>query len=155
MYGRIAFVPEALPLAPRPIPGELISSWLLRVSSANGLTLASDARGSLVIITRRPSACQTVRSSKLPSAIGCSRDRTRACLKQFFIFSSIANTRSPQFHSASCSRNSCRSNNRTTSAVARAILRSLSRSCWKARVVRLPMSGVIPFDMAHAEPDGV
>jgi hypothetical protein len=38
---------------------------------------------------------------------------------------------------------------------ARAILRSLSRSCWKARVVRLPMSGVIPFDMAHAEPDGV
>jgi hypothetical protein len=39
-YGRIAFVPEALPLAPRPIPGELISSWLLRVSFANGLTLA-------------------------------------------------------------------------------------------------------------------
>jgi hypothetical protein len=38
--GRIAFVPEALPLAPRPIPGELISSWLLRVSFANGLTLA-------------------------------------------------------------------------------------------------------------------
>jgi TniQ len=39
-YGRIAFVPEALPLAPRPIPGELISSRLLRVSFANGLTLA-------------------------------------------------------------------------------------------------------------------
>ena len=39
-YDRIAFVPEALPLAPRPIPGELISSWLLRVSFANGLTLA-------------------------------------------------------------------------------------------------------------------
>jgi hypothetical protein len=39
-YGRIAFVPEALPLAHRPIPGELISSWLLRVSFANGLTLA-------------------------------------------------------------------------------------------------------------------
>jgi len=39
-YGRIAFVPEALSLAPRPIPGELISSWLLRVSFANGLTLA-------------------------------------------------------------------------------------------------------------------
>jgi hypothetical protein len=39
-YGRIAFVPEALPLAPRPISGELISSWLLRVSFANGLTLA-------------------------------------------------------------------------------------------------------------------
>jgi hypothetical protein len=40
MYRSIAFVPEALPLAPRPIPGELISSWLLRVSFANGLTLA-------------------------------------------------------------------------------------------------------------------
>jgi TniQ len=40
MYRLIAFVPEALPLAPRPIPGELISSWLLRVSFANGLTLA-------------------------------------------------------------------------------------------------------------------
>jgi hypothetical protein len=39
-YGRNAFVPEVLPLAPRPIPGELISSWLLRVSFANGLTLA-------------------------------------------------------------------------------------------------------------------
>jgi hypothetical protein len=39
MQGRIAFVPEALPIAPRPIPGELISSWLLRVSFANGLTL--------------------------------------------------------------------------------------------------------------------
>ena len=39
-YGRIAVVPEALPLAPRPITGELISSWLLRVSFANGLTLA-------------------------------------------------------------------------------------------------------------------
>ena len=39
-YGRIAFVPEALPLAPRPIPAELISSWLLGVSFANGLTLA-------------------------------------------------------------------------------------------------------------------
>ncbi|MBV8968567.1 MAG: TniQ family protein [Verrucomicrobia bacterium] len=40
MPGRIVYVPEALPLAPRPIPGELISSWLLRVSFANGLTLA-------------------------------------------------------------------------------------------------------------------
>ena len=40
MQGRIAFVPEALPIAPRPIPGELISSWLLRVSFANGLTVA-------------------------------------------------------------------------------------------------------------------
>ena len=39
MQGRIAFVPEVLPIAPRPIPGELISSWLLRVSFANGLTL--------------------------------------------------------------------------------------------------------------------
>jgi hypothetical protein len=39
-YSRIAFAPEALPLAPPPIPGELISSWLLRVSFANGLTLA-------------------------------------------------------------------------------------------------------------------
>lgn len=38
--GRIAFVPEALPLAPRPIGGELLSSWLLRVAFANGLTLA-------------------------------------------------------------------------------------------------------------------
>jgi hypothetical protein len=32
-------------------------------------------------------------------------------------------------------------------------------SCWlagcKAQVVRLLMSGVIPFDVAHAEPDGV
>ena len=40
MPSRIAYVPEALPLAPRPIPGELISSWLLRVSITNGLTLA-------------------------------------------------------------------------------------------------------------------
>jgi hypothetical protein len=39
-HGRIAFVPEALPLAPRPIGGELLSSWLLRVALANGLTLA-------------------------------------------------------------------------------------------------------------------
>src|ERR1700758_3241999 len=40
MHGHISFVPEVLPIAPRPIPGELISSWLLRVSFANGLTLA-------------------------------------------------------------------------------------------------------------------
>jgi transcriptional regulator with XRE-family HTH domain len=40
MHGDISFVPEVLPIAPRPIAGELISSWLLRVSFANGLTLA-------------------------------------------------------------------------------------------------------------------
>ena len=40
MHGHISFVPEVLPIAPRPIAGELISSWLLRVSFANGLTLA-------------------------------------------------------------------------------------------------------------------
>ena len=40
MHGDISFVPEVLPIAPRPIPGELISSWLLRVSFANCLTLA-------------------------------------------------------------------------------------------------------------------
>jgi hypothetical protein len=32
-------VPDVLPLAPRPLQGELRSSWLLRVASANALTL--------------------------------------------------------------------------------------------------------------------
>jgi hypothetical protein len=45
-HGRITFVPEALPLAPRPIGGELLSSWLLRVALANGLTLAQLAEAS-------------------------------------------------------------------------------------------------------------
>jgi len=34
-----------VPIAPRPIAGELISSWLLRVSFANGLTLAELVQG--------------------------------------------------------------------------------------------------------------
>ena len=41
MHGHISFVPEVLPIAPRPIAGELISSWLLRVSFANRLTTRS------------------------------------------------------------------------------------------------------------------
>jgi hypothetical protein len=45
MHGHISFVPEVLPIAPRPIAGELISSWLLRVSFANGLTLAELVQG--------------------------------------------------------------------------------------------------------------
>jgi TniQ len=45
MYDDISFVPEVLPVAPRPIAGELISSWLLRVSFANGLTLAQLVQG--------------------------------------------------------------------------------------------------------------
>ena len=45
MHGDISFVPEVLPIAPRPIAGELISSWLLRVSVANGLTLAELVQG--------------------------------------------------------------------------------------------------------------
>src|SRR6202040_193416 len=45
MHGNISFVPEVLPIAPRPIAGELISSWLLRVSFANGLTLAELVQG--------------------------------------------------------------------------------------------------------------
>jgi len=45
MYGYISFVPEVLPIAPRPIAGELMSSWLLRVSFANGLTLAELVQG--------------------------------------------------------------------------------------------------------------
>jgi TniQ len=45
MHGYISFVPEVLPIAPRPIAGELISSWLLRVSFANGLTLAELIQG--------------------------------------------------------------------------------------------------------------
>ena len=45
MHGDISFVPEVLPIAPRPIAGELISSWLLRVSFANGLTLAELIQG--------------------------------------------------------------------------------------------------------------
>lgn len=45
MHGDISFVPEVLPIAPRPIAGELISSWLLRVSFANGLTLAELKQG--------------------------------------------------------------------------------------------------------------
>jgi hypothetical protein len=44
-YDDISFVPEVLPVAPRPIAGELISSWLLRVSFANGLTLAQLVQG--------------------------------------------------------------------------------------------------------------
>ena len=45
MHGDISFVPEVLPIAPRPIAGELISSWLLRVSFANGLTMAELMQG--------------------------------------------------------------------------------------------------------------
>jgi hypothetical protein len=45
MHGDISFVPEVLPIAPRPIAGELISSWLLRVSFANSLTLAELVQG--------------------------------------------------------------------------------------------------------------
>jgi hypothetical protein len=45
MHGHIAFVPEVLPIAPPPIAGELISSWLLRVAFANGLTLAQLVQG--------------------------------------------------------------------------------------------------------------
>jgi hypothetical protein len=45
MHDHISFVPEVLPIAPRPIAGELISSWLLRVSVANGLTLAELVQG--------------------------------------------------------------------------------------------------------------
>jgi TniQ len=45
MHGDISFVPEVLPIAPRPIVGELISSWHLRVSFANGLTLAELVQG--------------------------------------------------------------------------------------------------------------
>jgi hypothetical protein len=45
MHDHISFVPEVLPIAPRPIAGELISSWLLRVSFANGLTLAELVQG--------------------------------------------------------------------------------------------------------------
>src|ERR1700739_2614532 len=44
-YDHISFVPEVLAVAPRPIAGELISSWLLRVSFANGLTLAQLVQG--------------------------------------------------------------------------------------------------------------
>jgi hypothetical protein len=40
LHDQISFVPEVLPVAPRPIAGELISSWPLRVSFANGFTLA-------------------------------------------------------------------------------------------------------------------
>jgi hypothetical protein len=45
MYNHIAFIPEVLPIAPPPIAGELISSWLLRVALANGLTLAQLVQG--------------------------------------------------------------------------------------------------------------
>src|SRR6202035_4704012 len=45
MHGLVAFIPEVLPIAPPPIAGELISSWLLRVSVANGLTLAELVQG--------------------------------------------------------------------------------------------------------------
>ena len=45
VHSDISFVPEVLPIAPRPIAGELISSWLLRVSFANGLTLAELMQG--------------------------------------------------------------------------------------------------------------
>jgi hypothetical protein len=43
--GHVAFIPEVLPIAPPPIAGELISSWLLRVALANGLTLAQLVQG--------------------------------------------------------------------------------------------------------------
>lgn len=49
------FVAFVLPVAPRPIAGELISSWLLRVSLANGLTLAQLVEA---IETRFPAAIQ-------------------------------------------------------------------------------------------------
>jgi len=45
MHGHIPFIPEVLPIAPPPIAGELISSWLLRVAFANGLTLAQLVQG--------------------------------------------------------------------------------------------------------------
>jgi hypothetical protein len=35
----LGVVPDVLPLAPRPVEGELRSSWLLRVAAANALTL--------------------------------------------------------------------------------------------------------------------
>ena len=35
----IAFAPAQLPVAPRPLPDELISSWLLRTAAANGISL--------------------------------------------------------------------------------------------------------------------
>jgi TniQ len=45
MHGHVAFIPEVLPIAPPPIAGELISSWLLRMALANGLTLAQLVQG--------------------------------------------------------------------------------------------------------------
>jgi hypothetical protein len=45
MHSDISFAPEVLAIAPRPIAGELISSWLLRVSFANCLTLAELVQG--------------------------------------------------------------------------------------------------------------
>jgi TniQ protein len=43
----LGVVPDVLPLAPRPLQGELRSSWLIRVASANALTLREliDAAG--------------------------------------------------------------------------------------------------------------
>jgi hypothetical protein len=43
--GYISFVPEVSPIVPRPIAGELISSWLPRVSFANSLILAELVQG--------------------------------------------------------------------------------------------------------------
>jgi hypothetical protein len=45
MHGYVAFIPDVLPIAPRPIAGGLSSSWLLRVALANGLTLAQLVQG--------------------------------------------------------------------------------------------------------------
>ena len=35
----IVFAPAQLPVAPRPLPDELISPWLLRTAAANGISL--------------------------------------------------------------------------------------------------------------------
>jgi hypothetical protein len=40
-----ASAPERLPLTPRPIPDETLSSWLLRVATANGASLAELVHG--------------------------------------------------------------------------------------------------------------
>src|ERR1700736_266433 len=82
MYDHISFVPEVLPIAPRPIAGELISSWLLRVALANGLTLAQlvqgiEARFPEVLLRRAfvddqllPSARYALAITNLPTSNG-------------------------------------------------------------------------------------
>jgi len=60
--GRTSVAPRQLPMAPRPIVGELVSSWLSRVAAANCISLDEllDALSLVNRWSRSPSECLDV-----------------------------------------------------------------------------------------------